>query len=71
MMAAPRVRGEHEPLLRQEPVIVEKGPGLRNPGRSHADRGLKFGDCKGVFFAPGRNLNAFYEAFMTTFIAFA
>jgi len=37
----------------------------KGPGRSHANRGLKFGDCKGVIFAPGGNLNAFYETFMT------
>jgi hypothetical protein len=43
----------------------------KGPGRSHADRGLKFGDCKGVIFAPGRNLNGFYEAFMTAITAFA
>jgi hypothetical protein len=40
-------------------------------GRSHADRGLKFGDCKGVIFAPSCSLNTFYEAFMTALIAFA
>jgi hypothetical protein len=43
----------------------------KGPGHSHADRGLKYGDCKGVIFAPGCNLNAFYEAFMTVMIAFA
>ena len=40
-------------------------------GRSRADRGLKFGECKGAAFAPSCNLNAFYEAFMTAMIAFA
>jgi hypothetical protein len=36
----------------------------KGPGRSHADRGLRFGVCKGSF-APSGNLNSFYEAFMT------
>jgi hypothetical protein len=53
----PKRRPENQSFLQCETT--------KGPGRSHADRGLKLGDRKGVIFAPGRNLNAFYEAFMT------
>jgi hypothetical protein len=53
-------------------VSLWAGCKTKGPGRSRADRGLKFGECKGVFFAPNnRNLNVFYEAFATVFVAFA
>jgi len=39
----------------------------RGPGRSHADRGLEFGECKEVFAFDG-NLTFSYEAFMTAFL---
>ena len=54
----PKRRPENQSFLQCETT--------KGPGRSHADRGLKLGDRKGAIFAPGRNLNAFYEAFMTS-----
>ena len=59
----PNRRPENQRFLQPE---ITKGL-----GRSRADRGLKFGECKGATFALSCNLNAFYEAFMTAIIAFA
>src|SRR5215469_12702397 len=53
----PKRRLENQRFLQPE---ITKGL-----GRSRADRGLKFGECKGAAFAPSCNVNAFYEAFMT------
>jgi hypothetical protein len=46
-----RVEGLNQGFLQRE---ITKGP-----GRSHADRGLKFGECKEVF-APNGNLNELF-----------